>query len=260
MSLTVSFGGHVLTKKFVVTDVKRPLPDFRAESTRVAGRHGESFDDATVGTREVSFMLVYAGGRKATAQDIQDAARTLADVLLTRVERKLVFSDEKTRKGKQLVRYAVPIGSFDVEEFIRAGRWTCRFVQYDPFLYNDETKPLKLAAKTKKDVVIGGNAPTYLTVTVKPPSGAKEFWIKNASANRGVYFKADFDGKATLTLDFETGKATLSNAGGVTKIGGLATGSRFFAVGGSETMAKAATAVKLEASHACTLKWRERWL
>lgn len=261
MSLSVSFGGHVLTKKFIVANVKRPLPNFRADSTQVAGRHGESFDDATVGTRECSFEVIYAGGRKATAQDIQDAARTLADALMTRVERRLVFSDEKTRTGKQLVRYAVPIGSFDVEEFIRAGQWKCRFKQHDPFLYNDEVKPVTL--KTKKSISIGGNVPTYLTVTARPSDGAKQFWIRNNSNKKTVYFKAEFDGSAVLTLDFETGKATLSELSSrfdATKVEGLLTKSRFFSVGGTETMSDKAKPIELEASCKCQLSWRERWL
>jgi predicted phage tail component-like protein len=134
MSLKAAYNGYMLTDYFVLSNLKRPLPDFRAVSTEINGRHGESFDDATIGTREVSFQLVFKQTSKYT---IQDAARTLADMLATRTPQSLIFSDGKTRENKQLVRYAVPIGAFDAEEFIRAGRWTCRFVQHDPFLYYD---------------------------------------------------------------------------------------------------------------------------
>lgn len=260
MSLKVKYNGYMLSDAFIVSEIKRSSPDFRTTSTVINGKHGESFNDATIGTREVSFQLVFAAANRYT---IQDAARILFDVLMTRTPKKLVFSDEKTREDKQLVRYAVPLGTFDVEEFIRAGRWTCRFIQHDPFLYYDsDSNSVTLKAKVPEKVAIGGNAPTYLVVRAKPSNGTKNFWIKNHTTNQAVYFKANFDGTAIITLDFETGKATLTNSDGLdwTKVDGLLTKSRFFTVGGTETITSKADKIKLEASCKCDISWRERWL
>lgn len=257
MSTSVKFNGVNLSELFAVSELSRPLPEFRPESTEINGADGESFDALTYGLREVSFVLTAAVSKSKTSQDVQKLARTLADVLAVREPKRLVISDEKSRKGEQLYRKAVPTGAFDADEFIRAGRWQCRFVQHDPYLYvSGDPGKHHLNANTLTHVKIGGNVPTWLTVKATPSSGSSEFYIK--TTDDIVRFRAPFDGQSVLTLDFEQCRASLSPS--IANAEGLQTNSTFFTVGGTETMDGNAESIALRASHSCDLSWQERWL
>jgi predicted phage tail component-like protein len=102
---TVTFDGYDFGKKFVISEVARPFPEFRVSSTAITGADGEVLDDSTVGTRECSFVLA---ARSNSREDLHRLARELAGVMLAREAKKLVFTDEKSprKDGTQLFRLA----------------------------------------------------------------------------------------------------------------------------------------------------------
>ena len=241
MTVTMTFNGYDFSRDFIPLCDSRPLPEFRDTSTVVSGADGESFDGLTVGTREFTITLV-AVNKEPKA--LQTCARTLMDVLAVRSPKAFTFSDERDSDGTQLVRYAVPTGAFDAQEFIKAGKWTCRFKQHDPYLYG-KSRSVVLKPNQAQKISVGGNVPTWPTVTSKP-SGSY-FTISDGS-NRYVKFAAAFNGSTTLTLDFEKSRASLSAS---LTGSGLLVGSRFFEIDDT---------VELKATSTTTVSWHERWL
>ena len=239
---TVKFNGTNLSKLFIIGNQSRPLPEFRDASSTVDGRDGDIFESLTVGPREVSFELVCKG---KSPKEIQDAARTLMDLFTVRKPRPLTFSDEVDDDGNQLVRYAVPTGSFDSQEFIRAGRWRCRFRQHDPFLYGRERSVVVKAGQAKK-VDAGGNTPAWPTASAVVASGTE--YRLGLAGGKYVKYAAAFSGQEmNIDMSAQTAKPKPAISGA----DGLQKGSRFFSIDGTVTF---------EASHTTTVSWRERWL
>lgn len=238
---TVTFNGVDISALFMVADMSRPLPEFRDSSTTVEGADGDSFDALTIGPRECSFTVISA---HRTMRELQDDARELMAVLAVREPKPLTFSDERDRDGVQLVRYAVPTGSFDAQEFVRAGQWTLRFRQHDPYLYG-KPRSVVLAANEAQRVDVGGNAPAIPLATTAPR--ASSYLLRSGSGY--ISYFAPFDGNSTLTLDFAELTARLSPALEGAK--GLQTGSRFFEFAG---------VTSLFATAQTTVSWTERWL
>ena len=243
MSLVVTFNGKNLTKSFFLGELSRPLPEFRDVTTQIEGADGESFDGITVGVREVSFTLT---AKAKTPRAVQNLARKLMSWFAVSTPKPLTFSDELDGEGIQLVRYAVPTGSFDAEEFIRAGRWTCRFKQPDPYLYGKVHESVILPAGASVKLATGGNATTYAVAKAKMPNSANSYTISNGK--QSIEYAADFSGE-TVTVDFE--KQTVRVSPSISGAPGLQVGSRFFGMRGDE---------QLTASHRTTLAWVERWL
>jgi predicted phage tail component-like protein len=246
MALTVKFNGYDFSKKFIIADVKRPFPEFRASSTQIDGADGEWLDAMTVGARECSFALV---AKANTAQELQYLARELARVLLMREPENLTFSDELDPNDKktQLVRKAVPDGVFDFEEFIKAGRWTCHFKMPDPYLYRKEKTSKLIKASKQLTFEVGGNAPAANVVaTATPPNGKTSYQLVTSDAH--LVYKANFTGAQTVKFDFDrqTAKVT-GNIGD-----GLTTGSSFFVLDGTMTI----KSVNADT----TITYYERWL
>ena len=233
MTPTVTFNGVVLNNSFIVSNVNRPLPEFRNSSTQIEGRDGEEFDSLTVGMREVTFT-VYA---KSKSQDqIAQAARQLAKILFVRQPTALTFSDEKDGRT-QLVRFAVPDGAFSADEFIRVGKWDCRFLQHDPFLHGNTIKRQISGTTT---ISVGGNVETYPVATA------------NASGTYQISYKGQhvkFGGAGgRIIVNFKKQKVSSGGATG----DGLQVGSRFFALQPGQS--------KISVSHSTQLEYTELWL
>ena len=231
--MSVTFNSTNLESTFIISNVRRPLPEFRATSTRIDGADGEAFEAWAVNKSQ---------------QGLQDAARVLTALFSVREPKALQFSDEKDPAANQLTRYAVPRGSFDSEAFIRAGMWECRFVSYDPFLYGI-AKTESLVANTEKEIAFGTTvdgrmkAPALVKAT-STPTGS---YYTLACGDDYVKYEATFNSN-TLVLDFEAQTATLTPA--VSGAGGLTFGSSFFPLSGTKTLLATANT---------TLQWTERW-
>lgn len=245
---TITFNGVNLTNplngtkpRLVITDVKRPLASYESSSTKVEGADGELFDMQQIGVRECSFALV---ADKLSRREIQLMARKLASVLAVRSPKRLCFSDERDNDGNQLVRYAVPDGAFDMDEFIRAGKWTLKFKQHDPYLYG-KYRSVVLKANQAQTVNAGGNAETWPTA-VSHPSGST--YTLGVQGGRGITIAAPFSGQE-LIISFERERITCTPA--IANAAGIQTSSRFFPMNGS---------MKLISNNKTTLSWYERWL
>lgn len=245
---TITYNGVDLTApldstkpKLVVTEVNRPLVSFESTATKVDGADGEYFDMLQVGVRECSFALV---ATKLTQRERQLMARKLAGVLAVRNPRRLCFSDERDTSGNQLARLAVPDGVFDAEEFIRAGKWTMRFKQHDPYLYG-KSRSVVLKTNQPQKVQTGGNAEAWPLASANPDGSTYTLGIQNG---KGIVIKASFAGKS-LFIDFA--KERVSIKPNATGAAGIQTNSRFFPLQGTMT---------LVASAQTTLTWTERWL
>lgn len=238
----VDFNGTSLSKLFSVVDVSRPLAEYRDASTKVEGADGEAFDALTIGVRECSFSVVACNKSK---QGLHAAARTLAKIVTVREPSKLMFSDEVDDDGTRLYRLAVPVGTFDYDEFVKSGRWHLSFRQHDPYLYG-KARSVVLKANQPQAISVGGNAPeTWPTATATPSGSTYTLGVENG---QGIVIKAPFSGQK-LTISFKTEKITVKPA--VQNAEGLQIGSRFFPLAGRMT---------LIASSETTLSWRERWL
>lgn len=239
----VSFDGVVLNDKFLVGNIKRPMPEFRSTSTTVEGRDGDEFDSITVGTRRCSFTVVAA---RKTEKALQDAARTLAAILSVRKPVKLTFSDERDKDGNQLVRYAVPDGAFDADSFKSLGKWDCEFVMHDPYLYGKSRSVVLKANQAQKIQAGGGDNIGMFPVAVSNPRGTT--YTLGIKDGQGVTIKAPFAGEE-LRVDFARERITINPA--IANAEGIQTRSRFFSLSGT---------MNLISNNQTTLTWTERWL
>lgn len=241
----VKYNGTVLNDIFKIADIRRSSPEFSIESMQVDGADGEVFEALTVAPHEVVMTAMAVGNTSAA---LQRKIRKLMDVLNVKRPRKLVIADEKDDDGNQLYRLAVPSGTFDIEQVMRAGRLELTFRQLDPYLYGKERSVVLTAGVTKK-IRTGGNAPTWPVAVAKFGSAAQMYQIRDMAANGDyVTFRGSFTSSTTLTLDAKRQKVTQSGGSYGT---GIVPGSRFFALDGE--MSIAATAKT-------TLSWTERWL
>jgi predicted phage tail component-like protein len=230
---TVTYNGVNLSNLFSISDVSRPLPNFKSTATAIAGRDGEVFDSLSIGTRECSFSVT---ALDKSPEGLQNAARQLSKALFTREPAKLVFSDELDGKT-QLYRLAVPNGAFNADEFIRDGKWDCRFLQHDPFLHG---KNIAVQFSGTATISVGGNVETYPVATA------------NASGTYQISYKGQhvrFDGAGgRIIVDFRKQKVSSGGATG----DGLQVGSRFFALQPGQA--------KISATHSTQLEYTELWL
>lgn len=245
---TITFNGVDLTNplnstkpRLVITEVKRPMAAWESAATKVDGADGEYFDSLTNGTRECSFALV---AEKLTRREVQIMARKLAGVLNVRSPKRLCFTDERDMDGNQLHRLAVPDGAFDMDEFIRAGKWTLRFLQHDPYLYGKQ-RSVVLKTNQAQRVQVGGNAPTWAVATANPTGSRYTLGIVGG---KGIMFDGPLNG-SDMTIDFVRSSVHVAQPADGVK--GLRTSSRFFALEGT---------MDLVASAQTTLTWDERWL
>lgn len=242
MTVRVSFDGVDLGSSFAVGEQRRPLPEFRAASTVIDGADGEAFDDLTVGVRECSMRLT---ALDRSPVELQRAARSLAGLFAVRRPAPLRISDEVDSYGTQLTRYAVPVGSFDADEFVRTASWVVTFRSHDPFLYG-RPRSVVLRASGRITVDAGGNAVAYPRVTLMPPAG----WDGYASMRiwRGpevALRPASRFGGGPIEVDM----ASLSFSSFETC--GLVPGSRFFGLSGRQVLCSSVPA---------TVSWVERWV
>ena len=242
--IAVEYNGVKLTDSYHIGNIRRPMPEFRMAATEIDGADGSSFAEQTVGPRRCSFEIVYSGAK--TARALQDAARELFAVFLVREPAALKFSDERDSGNTQLVRYAVPNGTFDMEEFKKLGRWRVELTQPDPYLYGKKHSGVVIPANKTLKVAIGGNADTYLTAKATVASGAS-YAIRIVNGSK-LEYAAAFSGQ-TVTVNMRTQTVRVSPA--ISGADGILTGSRFFAVAGT---------AKLLATHRTEISWRERWL
>ena len=248
--MKVVFNGYNLTNKFtLMDDLARPLPDFRHAASEIDARDGLEFESLTVGMRECSFSLAATG---KTQEALQRLWRELADKLLVRKPVALKFSDEKDKYGTQLVRYAVPSGMPDIQEWVRTGVMTLTFEQPDPYLYGRE-RSVKLSAGSLKKISTGGNAPTPLEAVINVPQGdlsarLSDFGSDGKSEAHVVRVLLHLGVNRVVTIN---GKKLAVSVSPSACNRGLDTGSRFFDLDGTRY---------LEASAPATVSWRERWL
>ena len=232
------YNGVMLNELFEVVPISRPTPEFRVESTSIPGVDGELFESLTLGTRESVVRFV---ALKKDTKELQYAARKLMEIIAVREPARLYFGDEEDADGNDLYRLAVPVGAFDMAQFIRAGYWDVRFVQHDPFLYGKERS---VVVRGSERVKAGGNADAFAIVRTIPNGSA--FTLSNGSEH--ITYKAPFNGSTKLTIYMESQRISVSQ-----QIGGegLQPGSRFFPMRGD---------MVLSATSKATVSWVERWL
>ncbi len=240
--MKVRYGGMNLDEQFECIVTKRPLPEFRASSSKVYGVDGEVFEGVNYGTREIT-IAVYALDKKR--RGIQRAARDLMGILATHEEKKLFIGDERDKDGNELYRLAVPSGTFDFEQFIHAGKWEITFKQFDPFLYGmGQVK--KLSHNMWRSFETGGNVEAWPIIKAKPVSNT--FTIEKFGGEH-ITFKGDITGKKLI---INTQRQIVKVEPDITTGEGLQLGSRFFSIEGGVTMRTNA----MEAY----VSWDERWL
>ena len=248
--MIVRFNGYELTEKFaLLDDLSRPLPEFRHESVDVPGMDGTDFDAQTVGPRSCSFSLAALGESEEHTQTLW---RELAAALAVRTPSPLTFSDERDEFGTQLVRYAVPSGVPDLDEWRRAGRALLTFEQDDPYLYG-RSRSVMLESMADTRIEVGGNVPAHprLVTKVDQFSEGVPFSLLDAAGNVIKTVAAWYSaGTArTVVIDEEKLSVTITPSGSSDT--GITLGSRFFQLSGT---------CYVRAGGSPTLNWRERWI
>lgn len=193
------------------------------------------------------------------------------EILSVRSPKPLQFSDEEDPYGNQLTRWAVPTGAFDAEEFKRAGRWTCRFVQPDPYLYGRD-RALFLPRGETWRVPMGGNAPVYPYFTATPRGDYPLWSVGVFQPYKNSVGGYDWRGKVTFDSRYLDGSGqAFSGTNGLRcdmdaqtvsfdrmaydsgkPVRGLLTDSRFFSLEGTERIQSMFTD--------SMMTWTERWL
>lgn len=239
--MKIKYGGVNLDEQFECIVTKRPLPEFRATGSTIYGVDGEDFEGVTYGTREIT-IAVYVLDKKR--KGIQRAARDLMEILATREEKKLYIGDEFDFDGNKLYRKAVPVGTFDFEQFIHAGKWEITFKQFDPFLHGKE-RVERLRSNQLWAFNTGGNVEAWPVVTATPTSNT--FTLQKLGGEH-ITFKGAIAGKK-LTVNMK--KQTIKVEPEITSGEGLQIGSRFFSIEGAEGVTSNCPA---------EISWTERWL
>ena len=238
----VTFNGTDLTNRFIVGDQKRPLPEFRVSTMQVEGADGEVYGGSTIGPRFLSFRVTSVG---RTPRQVQDDAKFLMALLAVRQPTELSISDERSPGDTQLVRYVVPSGSFDMDEYVRAGSWVLQFIQPDPYLYG-HTYTQSVASGSTVEIFVDGNAPAEWTVSAVPNSGATLYTFEYGT--KKVVFDGVFDGAKAISVDSRTGTVRTGAVGN-----GLTNATTIEPVGPGTVELKSS-------SGTATFQWRERWL
>jgi predicted phage tail component-like protein len=239
---TVTFNGVVLTNRFIVGDQKRPLPEFRVSSMQVDGADGEVYGGSTIGPRFLSFRVTSIDREP---RQVQDDAKFLMQTLAVRQPTELAISDERSAGNTQLVRYVVPTGSFDMDEYVRAGSWVLQFVQPDPYLYG-HVRTQEVASDATVETFIDGNAPSEWTLHAVPNSTTGAYTFEYGE--NAVVFDGAFDGAMALVVDSRTGAVNTGAAGN-----GLTNATTI------EPIQHGTVTLKSIGGPA-TFQWRPRWL
>ena len=239
---TVTYNGVELNEWFFVGDQKRPLPEFRVSTMQVDGADGEVYGGSTIGPRFLSFRVTSID---RTPRQLQDDARTLMALLAVRQPTALTISDERDPTNSQLVRYAVPTGSFDADEYMRAGSWVLQFVQPDPYLYG-RTYSHEVNSGTPVSFAVNGNAPAEWSLAAVPNSGVTLYTFEYGT--KKVVFDGAFDGTKAISVDSRTGTVSTGAVGN-----GLTNATTIEPVGPGTVELKSS-------SGTATFRWTERWL
>ncbi|AKT48200.1 hypothetical protein ADJ70_03250 [Olsenella sp. oral taxon 807] len=153
---SVTYGGVVLTDRWVVTDVVRPLPRVIVDTDDAPGRDGVVVRGARYGVPEVS-MRVWAVA--VGWEDQQRAVREIAATFPRGVERRLSFGDDGG-----LWRLAQPTGEREVRSYDESVSVNVTLLCADPVMYGAQCSA-SLSGPTVT-ATIGGTFPARPRVTV----------------------------------------------------------------------------------------------
>ena len=248
--VTVTFDGHDLTSRFLVTDIRRPRPSF--SSATQDNPAGGSF---LLGTRprakSISMTLRIRGdsGRR------QALARELASWLTVDGERELSFSDDDG-----LVYMAVPDGETSLEPLYWGEALGLSFLAPEPVMLGERGRaqaymPMSVTevdGPVSPVVMVGGTAPARMVITSEDASRDPSTGLWGVRLDDGGYARVEIPVSApsSVTIDCVERTATVNGAPAL-----LTLDSDWL------EMPPGRHVIRLDEGHGTAdVSWRERWL
>lgn len=246
----VTFDGHDLTERFLVTGVSRPWPSLSASTTDNPA--GGSF---LVGLRreaaEVSVTL-YAFD---STSERREAARELASWLDVDGPRELAFGDDGG-----LCYMAVPSGADDPESYLDAESVQLTFLVPEPVMLGERGRaqaymPMSVTefdGPVSPVVMVGGTAPARMVITSEDASRDPSTGLWGVRLDDGGYarVKIPVSSPSSVTIDCAARTATVNGSPAL-----LTLDSDWL------EMPPGRHVIKLDEGHGTAdVSWRERWL
>ena len=237
---SVTFGDVVLTDRWVVSDVVRPLPRVVVDTDEAPGRDGVVVRGARYGALEVS-MRVWAVA--VGWEDQQRAVREIAATLPKGVERRLSFGDEGG-----LWRLAQPTGEREARSYDESVSVDVTLLCADPVAYGaDGSAVLSGGGIT---VMVGGTVPTRPRMTVVGARPGADGTLGLLIGGRAL--AVALDGPGGHGIDIDCGSRTCAVDG---RLALPTLGSDWPSLSpGAQAMSIAS------GTGSATVTWHERWL
>ena len=248
--VTVTFDGHDLTSRFLVTDIRRPRPSF--SSATQDNPAGGSF---LLGTRPRAKSASMTLRMRGDSRRRQALARELASWLTVDGERELAFSDDDG-----LVYMAVPDGETSVEPLYWGEAMGISFLIPEPVMLGETGRaqaytPLSVTefhGPVSPVVMVGGTAPARMVITSKDATRDSSTGLWGVRLDDGDYARVEIPVSApsSVTIDCTTRTATVNGAPAL-----LTLDSDWL------EMAPGRHVIRLdEGWGTADVSWRERWL
>lgn len=246
----VTFDGHDLTERFLVTDVSRPWPSLSASTTdNPAG--GSFLAGLRREAAEVSVTL-YAFG---STSERREAARELASWLDVDGPSELAFGDDGG-----LCYMAVPSGTDAPRSFVDAESVSVTFLVPEPVMLGERGRaqaymPMSVTevdGPVSPVVMVGGTAPARMIITSEDASRDPSTGLWGVRLDDGGYARVEIPVSApsSVTIDCVERTATVNGAPAL-----LTLDSDWL------EMSPGRHVIKLdEGSGTADVSWRERWL
>lgn len=245
----VTFDGHDLTERFLVTDVSRPWPSLSANvADNPAG--GSFLKGLRREAAEVS-MTLYAFG---STSERREAARELASWLDVDGPRELAFGDDGG-----LVYMAVPRGTDAPKSFADAESASVSFLVPEPVMLGERGRaqaymPMSVTevdGPVSPVVMVGGTAPARMVITSEDASRDPSTGLWGVRLDDGGYARVEIPvpTPSSVTIDCVERTATVNGAPAL-----LTLDSDWL------EMSPGRHVIKLDEGHGTAdVSWRERW-
>ena len=248
--VTVTFDGHDLTSRFLVTDIRRPRPSF--SPTTQDNPVGGAFLLGTRPRAKSVSMTLWVRGDSGKRQAL---ARELASWLSADGERELAFSDDDG-----LVYMAVPDGETSLEPLYWGEALGLSFLVPEPVMLGESGRaqaymPLsvtELDGPVSPVVMVGGTAPARMVITSEDASRDSSTGLWGVRLDDGGYARVEIpvSTPSSVTIDCVERTATVNGAPAL-----LTLDSDWL------EMPPGRHVIRLDEGHGTAdVSWRERWL
>lgn len=242
MRVECAFGDTMLTSRWLVTDVVRPLAPRTVETEDVTNRDGDVLMGARYGSYEVSLSIWV----KAPYGQQPDELVQIAHALDCDTPQRLWFSDEKER-----YRLALPDGSRKVARYANRARVSVSFLVPDPVLYGRHVS-VTVPSGGHATIHVNGTYPTRPSITALSAVRSSASGVWGIRLDDGDFVNVPLASSAARKVELDCAERACLVAGSPA----LPTlDSDWF-----ELKPGQHAIVNHQGTGSCTVEWDERWL